>query len=152
MVTGSRQTFLAENYNKRSTQLDNQPISKVKHAKSLGLTTEERLSWSSHISDLGKKVSSAIGALRCIRPLIPKSTAVHIYDALIQPHFDYCAPVWDGLSCYLSEKPQKVQDRAARVILQENCAGKLKPPSSNIEVGSAIFKKKKAKSYCDASP
>ena len=36
-------------------------------------------------------------------------------------HFDYCAPVWDGLSFYLCEKLQKLQNRAARVILQANC-------------------------------
>jgi len=34
--------------------------------------------------------------------------AVQIYNALIQPHFDYCAHVWDGLNCYLCEKLQKV--------------------------------------------
>ena len=62
-------------------------------------------------------ISSAIGALRRIRPLISQSTAEQIYSALIQPHFDYCAPVWDGLSSYLCEKLQKLQNRAARVIL-----------------------------------
>ena len=42
-------------------------------------------------------------------------------DALIQPYFDYCASVWDGLSSYLCEKLQKLQNRAARVILQASC-------------------------------
>ena len=32
------------------------------------------------------------------------------------PHFDYCSPVWDCLSGYLSDKLQKLQNRAARVI------------------------------------
>ena len=63
----------------------------------------------------------AIGALRRIRSLVSQSTAVQIYNALIQPYFDYCAPVWDGLSSYLCEKLQKLQNRAARVILQANC-------------------------------
>ena len=34
---------------------------------------------------------------------------------------DYCAPVWDGLNSYLCEKLQKLQNRAARVILRANC-------------------------------
>ena len=38
------------------------------------------------------------------------------YTALIMPHFDYCNPVWDCLSGYLSDKLQKLQNRAARVI------------------------------------
>ena len=32
------------------------------------------------------------------------------------PHFDYCSPVWDYLSGYLSDKLQKLQNRAARII------------------------------------
>ena len=43
-------------------------------------------------------------------------TAIKIYKGLIEPHFDYCSVVWDGLSQQLSEKLQKPQNRAARVI------------------------------------
>ena len=111
----------AENCSEINIQLDGHPISRVEHTKSLGLNIDDRLSWSNHIKDLCKKISSAIGALRRIRPLISQSTAVQIYNALIQPHFDYCAPVWDGLSSYLCEKLQKLQNLAARVILQANC-------------------------------
>ena len=87
----------------------------------LGLIIDDRLSWSNYIKELCRKISTAIGALRRIRSLISQSTAVQIYNALIQPHFDYCAPVWDGLSSYLCEELQKLQNRAARVILQANC-------------------------------
>ena len=43
---------------------------------------------------------------------------MQIYNALILPYFDYCSPVWDGLSQQLSEKLQKLQNRAARVIMK----------------------------------
>ena len=36
------------------------------------------------------------------------------------PHFDYCSPVWDCLSGYLSDKLQKLQNRAARSELLVN--------------------------------
>ena len=112
MVMGSRHLNI---------QLDNQPISRVEHAKTLGLIIDDRLSWSNHISELCREISSAIGTLRRIRSLISQSTAVKIYNALIQPRVEYCAPVWDGLSTYLCEKLQKWQNRAARDILQANC-------------------------------
>ena len=38
--------------------------------------------------------------------------------AKLYQHFDYCSPVWDGLSGCLSDKLQKLQNRAARVITQ----------------------------------
>ena len=50
----------------------------------------------------------------------PSSTAVLVYNTLIQSHFDYCSLVWDGLSDQLSEELQKSQNRAARVILKAN--------------------------------
>ena len=121
MVVSSRQKFLAENCSELNMQSDNQPISRVEHAKSLGLIIDDRLLWSNYIKELCRKISSAIGALRCIRSLVSQSTAVLIYNALIQPHFQYFALVWDRLSSYLCEKLQKLQNRAARVILQANC-------------------------------
>ena len=103
----SSKVSFAENCSEINIQLDGHPICRVEHAKSLGLIIDDRLSWSNHIKELCRKISSAIGALRRIRSLISQSTAVQIYNALIQPHFDYCAPVWDGLSSYLCEKLQK---------------------------------------------
>ena len=121
MVINTHQEFLAENCSEINIQLDSQPISRVECTKSLGLIVDDRFSWSYHIREQCRKILSAISALKLIRSLISQSTAVQIYNALIQPHFDYCAPVWDGLSSYLCEKLQKLQNRAARVILQANC-------------------------------
>ena len=78
----------------------------MRFLKEQGLIIDDRLSWSSHIRELCRKTSSATGALKSIRSLISQSTAVQMYNTLIQPHFDYCAPVWDGLSSYLCEKLQ----------------------------------------------
>ena len=120
-VIGSRQKLLVESHEEINVKLEDKVISKVDHAKSLGLIIDNRLSWSTdHVNELCKKVTSAIGALRRIRPLISQSTAVLVYNSLIQPHFDYCSLVWDGLSDQLSDKLQKLQNRAARVILKAN--------------------------------
>ena len=63
-----------------------------------------------------RKPLKAIGALKRVRPFISKDFAVQIYNALILPYFDYCSPVWDCMSGYLSDKLRKLQNRAARVI------------------------------------
>ena len=47
-------------------------------------------------------------------------TAIKIYKGLIEPHFDYCSAVWDGLTQQLSEKLQKLQNRAIRVITKSS--------------------------------
>ena len=91
-------------------------MKKVGHTKSLGVTIDVQFTWCKHIEEISKKVSSAIGPLKRVRPFISKETASEIYNALILPQFDYCRPVWDCFCGYLSDKLQKLQNRAARVI------------------------------------
>ena len=47
-------------------------------------------------------------------------TAIKIYKGLIEPLFDYCSAVWDGLTQQLSEKLQKLQNCAVRVITKSS--------------------------------
>jgi len=62
----------------------------------------------------------SIGAHKRVRSFIFMHTAIKIYKGLIEPHFDYCSVVWDGLSRQLNEKVQKLQNRAARVITKSS--------------------------------
>ena len=101
-------------------ETDAKLITKVKEAKSLGVIIDEHLSWSNHIDALSKKISSATGALKRIRPFISEHTALQIYQALILPHFDYCSSVWGDCNLTLSDKLQKLQNRAARAITRSN--------------------------------
>ena len=64
------------------------------------------------------KVSSGIGALKRLRGLIDRETAIKVYKGFIEPYFSYCALVWDGICVTLSDRLQKLQNRAARVITQ----------------------------------
>ena len=111
MIIGSRQRLNTQ-CDEVDIRIDDEMIKRVDRTKSLGLTIDDRLSWSNHVDEICRKVSSAIGALKPIRHFISANTALQIYNALILPHFDYCSPVWDCLS----DKLQKLQNRAARVI------------------------------------
>ena len=83
-----------------------------------GLTLDENLTWKNHIEVISKKFSSGIGALKRVRGLMDRETAVKVYKGFIEPYFSYCAPVWDGIGVTLSDRLQKLQNRAARVITQ----------------------------------
>ena len=88
MIIGSRQRLSAQ-CDDVEIRIDDQIIKRVDHTKSLGLTIDAQLSWGKHVEEICKKVSSAIGALKRVRPFISKETAIQIYNALIMPHFDY---------------------------------------------------------------
>jgi len=77
-----------------SLSINNSLIKQVSITKSLGVTIDMNLSWNEHIDNLCKKIGSAIGALKCIRPFVPQKTLQFIYFSLIQPQFDYCSVVW----------------------------------------------------------
>ena len=76
MIIGSRQRPLAESNDEICVSFENQRIERVDHSKSLGLTIDDGLSWSNYISEVCKKVSSAVGALKRIRSFVFQSTAI----------------------------------------------------------------------------
>ena len=94
-------------------------IKRVQSSKSLGVFIDERLSWGANTDYISKRVSSAIRGLRQVRSLVPLTTALIIYNSLIQPIFDYCDVVWDDLPITSAQRLQKLQNRAARVITQQ---------------------------------
>ena len=84
--------------------------------KSLEVHIDEHLTWSEHMHKLTKKIASGIGALKRVRPFVPATTLLYIYNFLIQPHFDYCSVVWGNCNKTLADKLQQLQNRAARVL------------------------------------
>ena len=50
---------------------------------------DETLSWKEHLSLLGKKVSSRLALMRRARKVLPKSTCITLYNAIVLPLFDY---------------------------------------------------------------
>ena len=119
MLIGSRQRLSTLAVSPTITIYDNQ-VSQVTTAKSIGVTIDKKLYWSSHIDKLTKKVASGIGAIKRIRHLVPQATLLLIYQALIQPHFEYFNIVWGNCGITLQNKVQKLQNRAARVLTNSN--------------------------------
>ena len=116
MTIGSRQKLLTQKDKPMNIHIDGRVINKVDHTKSLGVYIDETLSWAQHIKEISKKISSGIGALKRIRSMINRDTANKIYKALVEPHFDYCSLVWDGLGIKLADKLQKLQ----KIVLLES--------------------------------
>ena len=107
MLIGSRQRIATVT---ESLDLSINGISlkkKVNCSKCLGVELDEFLSWNSHITSVCKKVSSGIGVIKKIRPVIPSCSLINIYQSIVEPYFDYCSIVWNGISEGLAEKLQK---------------------------------------------
>jgi hypothetical protein len=117
MIIGSRQRINATQDN-IDIGIDDHELNRVYSVKSLWLHIDSHLTWSVHIEKICKKIYSAIGALKRIRSFITTKTAVQVYFALIQPHFDYCCSVWAKLSVPKSRnyKTERLESSLGRVM------------------------------------
>jgi len=99
-------------------------VHRVNFTKSLGVLIDENLTWNNHINAISKKISSGIGSIKRISQCVPPATLHNIYHGLVQSHFDYCSVVWGNCAKTLSDKLQRLQNRAVRVLthLGDNCS------------------------------
>ena len=75
LIIGSRQRLNTQ-CEEIDISIDDRTIKRVDHTNSMGLTIDAQLSWSKHVDEICKKASSAIGALKRVRPFIPTDVAV----------------------------------------------------------------------------
>jgi hypothetical protein len=107
-------------HNARSVPLDVSingiPIERTTHAKFLGVTIDESLSWDVHISTIASKISKSIGIIRKVANKIPQHSRLQLYQALVVPYFSYCHLVWSTASQARLNRLNLLQKRAVRCI------------------------------------
>ena len=74
------------------------------------------ISWNAQVNQITKKVNSGFTNLIRSRDVVDFRTLITIYLSIIQPHFQ----IWGCLGKGLSDKIQKLQNRAFRIINREN--------------------------------
>ena len=120
--TKSKYMFIGSSYNIKNNicnepiLINSTPVPRVTNYKCLGVNLDDKLGWDSHIEMICKKVAAGIAAIKRVKPFVPPEMLKVIYNALAQPYFDYCSPLWDNCGIGLKEKLQKYQNRAARIL------------------------------------
>ncbi len=96
--------------------INNERLKQVTVSKYLGMKIDSNLKWDDHINAIIPKISSKIGILRSLRKIVPIETLKLIYNAIVQPYFDYSDIVYDSASKTNKDRLQKLQTRASRLI------------------------------------
>ncbi|KAI8519253.1 hypothetical protein Bbelb_025100 [Branchiostoma belcheri] len=86
----------------------------------LGITLDPSLRWAAHVHRITKKLLSGLGAMGRARAFVTKEVLCSMYQALLQPHLEYCATAWLpslvlGNQTLMSQLDRLV-NRAARLI------------------------------------
>ena len=52
------------------------------------------MNWDTHTNFIGKRITRAVGVIKKMQLVFPKSVLITIYNALILPHINYCLLSW----------------------------------------------------------
>ena len=115
-IYGSRVKAVATLTQELDLSINGISLKRVNGSKCLGVEIDEFLTWDANIASVSKKVSSGIGVINKIKPFVPTSNLISVYQSIVEPYLDYCSVVWDDISDKLTDKLQILQNRAARVI------------------------------------
>ena len=91
-------------------------IKRVNKTKSLGLVIDEFLTWDKHIEYIIKKIRQNLGMMKKIKGSVPKDSLVTLYKTLVEPYLRYGNIIWGQCGNTLTEKVQRLQNKAARII------------------------------------
>lgn len=100
-------------------QMDGASITASKIVKSLGVTTDDQLNFSDHISRTAQSCRFALYNIRKIRPFLSEHAAQLLVQALVLSKLDYCNSLLAGLSANSIKSLQMLQNAAARVVFNE---------------------------------
>ena len=83
----------------------------------LGVTLDNKLSWSSHINNIAAKANRTLNFLKHNICKCSQSVKESAYHALVHPSLEYASVVWDPYHNNKIEQLEKVQRKAARWIV-----------------------------------
>ena len=92
-------------------------VEKVNTFKYLGTTIDANLKWNDQINNICRKMYNSLGIMRRIKPFVPQSSLVTIYNTMFLPHLDYGIILWRNCGNTNLSRIQKVQNIATRIIL-----------------------------------
>ncbi|PJE77993.1 hypothetical protein CI610_03077 [invertebrate metagenome] len=82
----------------------------------LGVTLNSDAKWVDHINEIYKSAMGKVNILRKLKYTLKRDALLRIYKTYILPVLEYACEVWDGCTSSDSEKLEKVQREAARII------------------------------------
>ena len=87
----------------------------------LGVTFNSKWNYNAHIDNISSIASKRLYALRVLKPSLSTTEMIQVYNSLIRSHFEYCAPLFLGLSQTNKQRLEKLQRRFHTIICGKSC-------------------------------
>ena len=90
------------------------------HVKVLGVTLDDRLTFTEHISICCTKAARQLNALSRISRYLDMSSCSFLFNSFVKSNFNYCPLVWHFCRKVNNEKIEKIQHRALKIIYKDH--------------------------------
>ena len=97
--------------------LNGQNIPRRSSVRYLGVTVDDKFRWKEQRAAVRRKCFSGLSQLCKLRDVLPVSTKVKLYNALVLPHTDYCSEVWHECGVVQQRQVERIQNYGMRLIL-----------------------------------
>eukprot|EP00745_Piridium_sociabile_P034328 TRINITY_DN58_c0_g2_i8.p1 TRINITY_DN58_c0_g2~~TRINITY_DN58_c0_g2_i8.p1 ORF type:complete len:234 (+),score=14.11 TRINITY_DN58_c0_g2_i8:324-1025(+) len=99
--------------------INNQIIDEVNDHKVLGVTVDNNLSWSEHVSVLSKNISQKVYQLSKIKHYLDLHSRKLFFLAYIQSSIDYASTIWGSASANTIKPLLSLHKRALKFVLNK---------------------------------
>ncbi|CAM4598605.1 unnamed protein product [Leuciscus chuanchicus] len=100
-------------------QLESSLITPSRSVRNLGVTFDDQLTFTDHISKTARSCRFALHNTRKIRPFLTEHAIQLIVQALVISRLDYCNALLAGLPACATKPLQMIQNAAARLVFNE---------------------------------
>ncbi|XDV27697.1 hypothetical protein PO909_031193 [Leuciscus waleckii] len=100
-------------------QLDSSSITPSRSVRNLGVTVDDQLTVTDHISKTARSCRFALHNIRKIRPFLTEHATQLLVQALVITRLDYCHALLAGLPSCATKPLQMIQNAVARLVFNE---------------------------------
>lgn len=125
-VSKTTSMIICNDQKRRTLDSDNLDITvrdeTIEHSKCtpyLGIELDDRILFDKQLQRQIGKINRSIGALKRVSKYIPIETRKTLFNTIVLPHYDYCSTVWGSYCDSKLIRLQRTQNRAMRIILNE---------------------------------
>ena len=110
-----------------STDMGGSVVPLQRTVRYLGVTIDQTLSLEQHISNVSRMCYYEIRRISSIRPFLNQQAAASLMSALVLSRLDFCNSLLAGLTQLQTDKLQRVQNHAARVVTRKRMRDHVTP-------------------------
>ena len=99
--------------------VENNDLCPTNEIKVLGVTLDDRLNFKSHVDDICNRASRQINSFKRFSKYLKIDRRLSVYKSFIQSNFSYCPVAWLFCGRKNSNKLEKLQERALRIVFND---------------------------------